>query len=65
MDQEKLNRFYKEVEDIQFLNKSELAGNLSDHFQLRIADNYHIIWKTDLGTKIRNLVIVAANTYLV
>ncbi|QEC78752.1 hypothetical protein [Mucilaginibacter ginsenosidivorax] len=64
MNQEKIDRFYKAVSDIESLHKSELASSLTDYFEHRIGETDLIIWKENPGTLVRNQVIAAANDYL-
>lgn len=65
MNQDAIDRFYKEVDDIESLNKADKAGSLRGYFQHRVSgDKSAIIWLNDPGTKIRNAVIIAANKFL-
>jgi hypothetical protein len=57
----KVEVFYKKVNEIQSLYKNEIAGNLSDYFVLRDKERGEIIWNQSPPTKIRNLVISVAN----
>ncbi|WP_090468903.1 hypothetical protein [Mucilaginibacter sp. OK268] len=64
MDQEKINRFYKAIDDIESLHKAEISGSLRNYFQHRIGETDSIIWITNPGTDIRNQVIDAAHKFL-
>ena len=65
MDQERINSFYRKVEDIQALYRSDISGNLSDYFQHRVTEQNYLFWLKDPGTKIRNQVIAAAHEFLI
>jgi hypothetical protein len=64
MNQERLNRFYKEVDHIQSLNKNEIDGNLADHFKLIEADSRELLWLKQPPLKVKNAVLDAAYKFL-
>lgn len=56
IEQEKYNRFYKSVEDIQSLYKAQIAGNLVDYFKIKSnfekVNEYYLEWTNKVESKI-------------
>jgi hypothetical protein len=64
MHQENIITFYKQVEDIEALNKKDISGNLKEYFSPITQGNKEIIWIKNIGHTIKDQVEQVAIRYL-